>query len=990
MSYSEKNLEEHIERNLINGGFNSLLYTEYDRINCVIPFDLIEFIKDTQLKVYNKLVDQYGIDTDTKLILRLTNEISSRGVIDVLRKGIKDRGCHFSLIYFEPKSGLNPEHQELYKKNRFTSIRQLHYSTKNNNSLDMVLFINGIPIVTMELKNQLTGQTIIDSEKQYKFDRDPIEPLFQFKRVIVHFCCDNDRVSMTTRLMGSKTKFLPYNKGIDNPINPTGLKTFYLWEEILTKESLLDILENFVHVSIETDKDFDPKLGKVVDKKKELLVFPRYHQLDVIRDIRTTLKKEGVGKNYLIQHTTGSGKSYSIGWLSHLLTSLYRTKDDTNRMFDTIIVITDRKVLDKQLQNTIKQLEQTHGVVNPIDVNSSQLKKYLENGKDIIITTIQKFPRISEDISKLTSKTFGIIIDEVHSSQSGEGSKHLKKSLSKGVEDDFEEDEEISDIDDVIRNEIRSRGKQNHISFFGFSGTPKNKTLELFGRKNDDGHFVPFHTYTMKQSITEGFTLDVLETYTTYQQWFKLNKKVEEDQQLPKSKVMRKLVNFVDDQSFTITQKVKIILEHFINHTSKKIGGKGRGMVVVRSRLHCVRYKNEMDKQMKELSLSYGCLVGFSGSVFDTDTQKEYTETSMNGLPQGVSIPDGFKDPKYRILIVSNKFQTGYDEPLLHSMYIDKTVGGLQCVQTLSRLNRTTTGKTDTFILDFVNTTDDIYESFQPYYQKTELIGETDPNKLYTVETEIKKFNLFTEYEMSEFSEIFFDTSKPQELLQPILNRVVDKWKGIEQEDDREDFRSKVQSFVRLYGYISQIISFEDIDLEKLFVFLKYLNKKLPKREIDDLEDITSLVDLDSFRIQETFSGSIKLLSKDGEFEPMGTGESKKSDEEELDTLSQIIKRINEVYGEQITDEDKLDLENMKKRVSSNEELQKVMTGDNSETNKRHKFEEVMNSILLSYVNNRLDFYNKMEDPKVKNFIGDLLYEDLKNSPSQENTTGRL
>ncbi len=982
MNYTEKNLEDHIETNLHKVGFKSLLYTEYDRVNCVVSSDLIQFIKETQIDVYERLFEQYGSDTDTKLILRLNNEISSRGVIDVIRKGIKDRGCHFSLVYFEPKSGLNPEHQELYLKNRVTLIRQVHYSSKNQNSLDMVLFINGLPIITMELKNQLTGQTILDSEKQYRYDRDPNEPLFQFKRVLVHFCCDNDRVSMTTRLMGGKTKFLPYNKGIENPINPSGLKTSYLWEEILTKESLLDILENFVHVSVETDKDFDPKIGKVVEKKKELLVFPRYHQLDVIRKLRIDVKTKGVGHNYLIQHTTGSGKSYSIGWLSHLLTSLYRTKEDNNRMFDSIIVITDRKVLDKQLQNTIKQLEQTNGVVNPIDENSSQLKKHLESGKDIIITTIQKFPRISETISELSDKTFGIIIDEVHSSQSGESSKHLKKSLSKGVEEDFEEDDEITDIDEFIREELRSRGKQKHISFFGFSGTPKNKTLELFGRKDENGDFVSFHTYTMKQSLTEGFTLDVLENYTTYKQWFILNKKVVEEKELPKMKVMKRLINFVDDQSHTITQKVKIILDHFINHTSKKIEGKGRGMVVVRSRLHCVRYKMEFDKQMKELGLSYRCLVGFSGVVFDKDTNKEYTENSMNQLPQGVSIPDGFKDPKYRILIVSSKFQTGYDEPLLHSMYVDKTLRGLQCVQTLSRLNRTTTGKTDTFVMDFVNTTEDIFESFQPYYQKTILIGETDPNRLYSIETDLKKFNLYTEFEIKDFCNIFYDKKQPQELLQPVLNRVVQNWSRIELSEDRENFRSLVQSYIRLYGYISQIVTFEDIDLEKLYVFLRYLNKKLPKREQENIDDITSLVDLDSFRMEETFKGKIKLNEIDGEFEPLGSGISKTFVADELDTLTQIIQRINEIYGEQITEEDKVDIENMKRRVITNPELKEVMTGENSETNKRHKFDEVMTNVLLSYVNNRLDFYNKMDDPKIKTFIGDLLYENLKQNIS--------
>jgi type I restriction enzyme R subunit len=437
MGYSEKNLEEHIEQSLIQIGYKSRLFTEYDRNLCSISEDIIGFIKETQEKEYKKLNDQYGSETDKKLVLRINNEISSRGLIDVLRKGVKDRGCNFRMVYFQPKTFLNPEHQELFKKNRFVVVRQLHYSLRNENSIDMLLFINGLPFLTMELKNQLTNQTILDSERQYRFDRDSKETLLQFQRCIVHFCCDNDRVSMTTRLSGEKTKFLPYNKGIDNP-ETDGLRTNYLWKEVLTPNSVLDILENFVHLSIEKEKEWSDKEQRVIEKKTELLIFPRYHQLEVIRKIRNSLHEEGVGKNYLIQHTTGSGKSYEIGWLSHLLTSLYKNPNDTKRIFDTIIVITDRKVLDQQLQYTIKQLEQTKGVVNPVDVNSSQLKKYLEDGKDIIISTIQKFPYISETINELPHRSFGIIIDEVHSSQSGESSKHLKKSLTKGLEDEVD------------------------------------------------------------------------------------------------------------------------------------------------------------------------------------------------------------------------------------------------------------------------------------------------------------------------------------------------------------------------------------------------------------------------------------------------------------------------------------------------------------------------------------------------------------------------
>lgn len=979
MGYSEKNLEEHIEQSLVQSGYKSRLFSEYDRVNCSISEDVIGFIKDTQIKSYNKLQEQYGSDTDRKLISYINNLISSRGLIDVLRKGFTDRGCKFRLLYFQPKNNLNSEHQELFQKNRFVVVRQLHYSTKNENSIDMGLFINGIPFMTMELKNQLTNQNIIDSERQYKYDRDPKEPLLQFQRCIVHFCCDNDRVSMTTKLSGDKTRFLPYNKGIDNP-DTGGMRTEYLWKDILNPNSVLDILENFVHLSVEKEKEWSEKEQRVIEKKTELLVFPRFHQLEVIRKIRTTLLEEGVGKNYLIQHTTGSGKSYSIGWLSHLLTSLYKDPNDTKRLFDTIIVITDRKVLDQQLQYTIKQLEQTSGVVNPVDVNSSQLKEYLEKGKDIIITTIQKFPRISETINELPNRSFGIIVDEVHSSQSGESSKHLKKSLSKGEENEIDEDDEedYTDVDRKILDEIRSRGKKPNLSYFGFSGTPKNKTLEIFGRKNSEGKFVPFHIYSMKQSISEGFTLDVLQNYTTYSRWFKLNKEVEEDRELPKNKVMEELVKYVDGHSITIKQKVKIILENFVKNTSKMIQGKGRGMVVVRSRRHCVQFYQEMKKQMTEMGLPYSCLVGFSGSV--RMNGQEFTEDSLNKLPPKVSIPEGVKDPRYRILIVSNKFQTGYDEPLLSSMYVDKTMGGLQCVQTLSRLNRKTSGKTDTFVLDFVNEPKEIYKSFKDYYENTMLEEETNPNRLYTIQNDIEGTHLFTKYEVDEFSNIFYNSNIPQEQLQPILNRVVDRWKEIEDEDQRELFRSNIQSYIRLYGYITQIMTFTDLELEKLFVFVKYLNLKLPKRGRPDVKDILISVDLESFRIQQTFSGKINLEDgeKGGMLKGIDVGTSKGTEIQEMDLLSKIIGQINDVYGSEISEQDKLDLNKVKEKVYNDEGLQKVLNGDNSETNKRQKFNDVLDKTILTLFNDRFDFFKKIDDPKIKTFIGQMMYENLK------------
>ena len=503
--YTERRLEDYLEARLKASGYHSAHYSEVDRALCLLPEEAIAFIKNTQQKAYEKLEKVYSTDTDRKLLNRITNEIASRGIVDVLRKGIKDRGCFFSLAYFQPKSGLNPEHSERYKKNQFTLVRQYHFSTNNERSIDVVIHLNGIPIITIELKNHFTGQSIVDAKKQYN-QRNHKEIIFQFKRCLVHFAVDNDQVAMSTRL-SSKSKWFPYNKGIKNPIYEQGHRVNYFWDEILQPDSLLDIIENFVMVVQESDVEFDAKKGKVVEKKFDVLIFPRYHQLDAIRNIRKGIIEHGVGKNFLVQHTTGAGKSYEIGWLSHVLSSLYRSKEDTHRMFDSIIVLTDRRVLDKQLQKTIKSLEQTNGVVNPVDKTSKQLKSFLEKGKDIIITTVQKFPVISNAIGELRSRNFAIVIDEVHSSQSGDTSKHVKKALSKGIVDiEIQEDEDYDDFDQRLLEEIRARGKQNNISYFGFTGTPKGKTLELFGERTLEAgkmKFVPFHTYTMRQSIVE-------------------------------------------------------------------------------------------------------------------------------------------------------------------------------------------------------------------------------------------------------------------------------------------------------------------------------------------------------------------------------------------------------------------------------------------------------------------------------------------------------
>ena len=982
-TYTEERFEDHIEAHLNQSGYRSQQSATYNRSLCLIPDETLKFIQDTQPIVYQKLERQYGAETPVKLLDRVSREIQNRGVLDVLRNGVKDRGCYFDLTYFQPSSGLNPDHQRFYVQNRFSLIRQLHYSQRNEKSLDMALFLNGLPLVTMELKNSLTGQTVVDAEKQYRTDRDPREPLFQFKRCVVHFAVGNEKVSMTTHLQGDATRFFPFNKGIENPVNPEGHKTAYLWEDILQPNNLMELINNFIHEQETIEKVYDPNIDMVKDVKRRVLVFPRYHQLDVIRELKKTIVAKGVGHNYLIQHTTGSGKSNSIAWLAHLLTHLFRSPMDTERIFDSIIVVTDRRLLDKQLQDTIKQVAQVEGVVHAVDKNSAQLRGFLQSGKNIIISTIQKFSVIAEEIGTLKSKTFAVIIDEAHSSQSGEAARNLRISLSQGIELGVTEDDadEVSDIDAKIIEEMERRKMQDHISYFGFSGTPKNKTLELFGRKDEEGKFVPFHVYSMHQSISEGFTLDVLQNYTTYKRYFELIKSVSEDKEYEKKRTLRMLTNYVDLQPHSIEAKTQIILGHFTERTANTIEGKGRAMLVTPSRLHCVKYKQEFDKQMREMNLSYGCLVAFSDTVHDTDNGQDYTEKSMNNIPPSALIEDSFKSPEYRILIVANKYQTGFDEPMLQTMYVDKRLDGLQCVQTLSRLNRVATGKTDTLVLDFVNEPDQVQEAFQQYYQTTTLAEETDPNRLYDLQSQLEGFDLYDADTINRFCDVFYDVDQPDELLQGILDDVVGKWAELET-DDREEFRSTLQSYIRLYGYISQLITFTDVALEKLYVFGRSLNKKLPKRDHPDLQDVLASVDLDSFRVQRTHESlQLSLEAQDNEVEGIGSGVAIIRDPEQ-DFLSNIINALNDAYQTDFTTEDKVDIATISQKVHENEELRQVIEGDNTETNKRYKFEQVVDDILLDFVNSKLELYKKLSKQEVKADLKRQLYQAYREQPS--------
>ena len=967
-SYKEIDFEEHIESHLLACGYRRCLPTDYDKDVCLLAEETLAFIQATQPKAFEQLEKQYSAETGAKLVERIGREIGKRGVLDVLRKGVVDRGAKFTLAYFKPTSGMNPEHQKLYQGNRFSVVRQLKYSQKNENAIDMALFLNGIPLISAELKNSLTGQVVENAKRQYQKDRLPQgEPLLAFKRCLVHFAVGNEEAFMTTHLQGDKTRFIPFNKDSENPVNPNGHKTHYLWEDIWQPDTLLELLHNYLHIQTIGEKVYDPQTAAVVEKTHEAFIFPRYHQLDVVRNILRRVKADGVGHNYLVQHSAGSGKSNSIAWLAHQLSSFYQKPSDTERLFDSIIVVTDRRVLDRQLQNTIKQFEQTEGVVKKIDKDSTQLREALQAGKAIIITTLQKFPVISESMTQLKGKRFAVLIDEAHSSQSGESAKHLKQTLSVNLEQAETEDQTGDDLEDQIIKEIRARGRQSHISYFAFTATPKPKTLELFGHKDEDGKFVAHHIYSMRQAIEEDFILDVLKNYTTFQRYFKLVKKVPLDNEYEKKKAIRLLTSDVDLTPHAIETKTRIMLDHFLEKTVHTIQGRGRAMVVTRSRLHAVKFYQMFARVMAEKHLPYKPLVAFSGEVTDPESGAKYTENSLNHLPPKVAIEDAYKTPEYRILVVANKFQTGFDEPFLHTMYVDKKLDGVQAVQTLSRLNRTRAGKTDTLILDFVNETEAIQAAFQPYYQTTALEEETDPNRLYDLQTELQAFEIFTHADVEEFAEVFYAANVPLEKLQPILDQVVIRW-GYKPEAEREDFRTVLQKYIRLYGFISQIITFEDPDLEKLYVFARALNRKLPRRQQRLPYEIRDAVDLDSFRLQETYSGKIDLEKEDGLVSGFGDGMAiNMSDEKDL--LSNIIKTLNETYGTNLTDDDKVDIQSIRSRLEADEALQAVLSADNPRDAKIYKFNQVLDKLLLEFVHTKLDLYKKLTEPKVNDAL---------------------
>lgn len=894
-------------------------------------------------------------------------------MIDVLRHGIDDTGVSFKLSYFKPGSTMNKSAIESYDMNRLMITRQVHYSLDNNNSLDTMIFLNGLPIITIELKNQLTGQNVQNAIAQYKSDRNPKEKIFAFKqRALVHFAVDADEIYMTTKLGGQDTFFLPFNKGWNNGAgNPPvdgDYKTSYLWKDILQKDSLMDIIQRFIQIK------------KDENAGKETLIFPRFHQLKVVRRLVKDVYENGSGKNYLIQHSAGSGKSNSIAWLAHHLSNLH---DKENKpVFNSVIVITDRRVLDKQLQRDIYNMEHKQGVVTKVDKNSKQLTKALENGDKIIICTLQKFPFV--DVSNISTKDkrFAIIVDEAHSSQTGKSSEKLRETLAdistKGedyieeklhafaeYEAKLEKDSEEAEIDEAISNEMKTHGIQPNLSFFAFTATPKQKTLEIFGERDAGGKPGPYDKYSMKQAIEEGFIFDVLQNYTTYKTYFQLGKKVKDDPEYEKSKANKALGRYMSLHPHNLRQKTEIIVEHFRNNVQHLIGGKAKAMLVSGSRLHAVRYYFEFQKYIQEKQYDdLGILVAFSGSVKDSITGeiKEYTEELLNKFPEN-ELPEKFDTEEYQILLVAEKYQTGFDQPLLHTMYVDKKLAGVKAVQTLSRINRMCKGKTDTFVLDFVNDKEDIQKAFQDYYVSTTVSETTDPNVIYDIKNFLDSFMLYKDKEINNLAKIFFKLKKIEKQmdlgrLNSYIDPSVEKYMALDKEE-RLDFKNGLNKYVRLYSFLTHIIKLEDAKLHKFYAFGKLLLRKLPRESGEKFPNLTNDVELQYYRIQKQYEGKIELEAEEGVLNnpTSGTGIPV---EDEKENLSKIINDLNSRLGTNFTEIDKV-LEQIVEDMSKDAEM--VIRAKNPLDLFKIVYDDKVMGVVLSRMTKNQEFCEKyLED----------------------------
>lgn len=903
-------------------------------------------------------------------------------MLDVVRHGITDSGIKFNLAYFKPDSALNPETIRLYASNKLYVTRQVYYSKQNNNSIDLLLSLNGLPLATAELKNHFTGQNFNHAINQYKSDRDPRDLLFQFKkRALVHFALDSDEVHLTTKLDNEKTRFLPFNKGYQNgagnPPNLNGYKTAYFWEDILQTDGFLEIIGRFVHLQ----KDSFRVDGKL--HTKETMIFPRYHQLDSVRKLSADTRAKGAGKEYLIQHSAGSGKSNSIAWLAYRLGSLYNEAD--KKVFDTVIVVTDRNVLDQQLQQTIYQFEHKQGVVQRIDVDSKQLAEAIAHGTNIIITTLQKFPFAIRHLSVIPSRKYAVIIDEAHSSQGGNASRKMNETLAgknvsledaKNIETYIENAE--TDGDDFIRETVRKQGRQPNISLYAFTATPKARTLEVFGVKDADGRSKPFHLYSMRQAIEEGFILDVLKNYVSYKEYYRFSKQIEDDPELNKRKAVKAIGRFAAFHPHILAQKTEVMIEHFRQVTMKKIGGKAKAMVITSSRKHALRYYLEFKDYIKVKGYTdIKPLVAFSGTVVDDFYPEGIAEAALNGFGEK-ELPSKFDTDEYRILLVADKYQTGFDQPLLHTMYVDKKLSGVKAVQTLSRLNRTSPGKEDTFILDFANDRETIVDSFQPYYELAIMNETTDPNHLYDLKGKLDASEVYHQSEVNNFAKAFYQpnnisNAREQGKLYSSIGPAVDRFKHLKDEDAKEEFKNSLTSFVRLYSFLSQIMPFQDVELEKLYSFGRFLLPKLPKTTYIDQLKLDNEVALEYYRLQKLSDGDL-VLEIQGEHALTPTTEAGISrDKDEEAKLSDIITNLNSKFGTDFNEADKLFFDQIEEELFQDEDLKKRAL-NNPPENFKYAFEDVFINKLIERMDSNQEIFEKiMENAEFKNDVKEWL-----------------
>ncbi len=1012
MDIKERRFEEDIESYMLSeGGYTKGSDITFDREKGLDLTKLIKYIEATQPREWERYQKIYGSDSISKLYKRFDESVDMHGLLHVLRHGIEDRGIKLKLASFKPETSLNPAVIEKYNANIVECVRQFHYSTQNNNSIDMVLMLNGIPVVALELKNQLTGQSVENAKKQYMKDRDAKETCFGFnRRFLVYFAVDLFEVEMTTELKGKDTFFLPFNMGSNgagnvggagNPVNEDGYTTSYLWEKVLQKDILLDILQRYMHLSVE--EKIDTQTGKKKTSRK--LIFPRYHQLDVVTKILADVKANGAGHNYLIQHSAGSGKSNSIAWLSYGLANLHDADD--NKIFKSVIVVTDRTILDSQLQDTIYSFDHTEGVVEKIDEKkkSTDLRDAINAGKKIIITTLQKFPYIYQEVENNANKNFAVIIDEAHSSQSGSSAMKLKsaladteESLREYAELEGKAESEIKDEEDKLVQEMLAHGRHSNLSFFAFTATPKEKTLEMFGTKQADGSFRAYHIYSMKQAIEEGFILDVLQNYMTYKTCYKIVKNMPDNPEVPATKATKAVLRFESLHPHNLQQKTAIIIETFRSVTKNKIGGRGKAMVVTASRLHAIRYYHEFKRYLERHHYDdLDILVAFSGAIKDIDAtgeEVEYTEEKLNKRADGTHIKESqlkeeFHKDEYAMLIVAEKYQTGFDEPLLHTMFVDKKLKGVKAVQTLSRLNRTCAGKTDTFVLDFVNTADEIKEAFQPYYECTELDEEINPNLIYDTRKIIRDFGLYNDEDIATFLKLFFkkekqtasDLGKLTSLFKPIINRYNEL-----SEDKRFDYKKTVRNFVKWYSYITQISRMFDKGLHEEYTFCQYLAKLLPRATSKDV-DLDDKLRLEFYKLEKEFKGSISLnptqedktLVNVKKLKTGGTGK----DQDVL--LDQIITSINDKFSGVFTEADRVLVEIIyDKSVRMNKRLEVYAKKNDEAVFRQSIFPEVFKKVAQECYIESMDAFSKLFEDKVfyatvMDAISREAYKDLRN-----------